>query len=146
MEKITIGIDPDTDKNGVAVWSVTEKKFHLISGLKFWGLINLLKHHKSWGDDLFVLIDSGHLIKKSNFHGSKGQSKQVGEKIARNVGRSEQNGILIKDFCDRENIRCEFRKPSGKWDSNYFKKVTGWQQRTNQDMRDAAKLVFGSTF
>ena len=90
-----------------------------------------------------VVIEAGWLHKKSNWHGRAGQTKSVGEKIAKSVGRNHQVGILLKEYCEIKGIKHTLVKPKGKVKADYFKKLTGYTKRTNQDQRDAGMLVFG---
>lgn len=137
---IYIGIDPDTDKSGVAIYNTGTKKLKEVKALSFWDLIDELD---SWTIPIHVIIEAGWLIKKSNWHTSQGQTKAVGETIAKNVGANHQVGKLIEKFCIQENIEYTLREPRGKVTDETFKKLTKWTEKTNQDMRDAAMLVYG---
>jgi hypothetical protein len=144
---IYIGIDPDIEASGVAFWKPDFNEFDYIKNMSFWDVIDVLKDcsfQKTISDFNFtVIIEAGWLISKSNWHGRTYQSKSVGEKIAKNVGSNHQIGILIAEYCDRYGITYELKKPLGKVKSDYFKKITGYTKRTNQDQRDAAMLVYG---
>ncbi len=137
--KIIVGIDPDIDKSGFAVWNSHQQSFVEITALPFFDLIERLE----WLGDVTVVVEAGWLIKKSNFHGRKGQSKAVGEKIAKAVGANHQVGKLLVEWCRSNNIDVVEIKPLGKVDSDKFKMMTGWHDRTNSEHRDAAMLVFG---
>lgn len=136
-----IGIDPDTDKSGFAVWDCRLKRFHSITALKFWDLHSAISEFY-WNYKVHVIIDAGWLNKKSNFHHRPYQSKQTGEKISEKVGRNHQVGILIHEFCEDLGISNNLHYPSGKINQQHFTRITKYQGRTNQDMRDAAMLVY----
>lgn len=136
---IYIGIDPDIDNNGIACWDSETKEFDYIKNMSFWDVIN---EFECWNIPINVVIEAGWLHSKSNWHGKAYQSKNVGEKIAKNVGANHQVGILIAEYCDINNINFRLIKPQRKVKSDYFKKLTGYTKRTNQDQRDAAMLVF----
>ena len=140
---INIGIDPDTEKSGSAVWSTTEKAFKDISTLAFFDLIALIERYNEKGFELIVFIEAGWLIKKSNWHVKKGQKKSVGEKIAKDVGANHQVGKLIAEYCENKKITYALIKPQGKKNKAEFKRITGWEKVTNPEKRDAAMLVFG---
>jgi len=133
---IYLGIDPDVDKSGVAIWNTETKKFKLLKALDFFDVLALLKTKQS---DM-VIIEAGWLIKKSNFHFAK--NKIIGERIAKNVGANHQIGKLIEKFCIRENITYRLIKPKGKITSYQFEKLTK-NKIKNQDIIDSAMLVFG---
>lgn len=139
-EKIYIGIDPDVDLCGIACWDAETKSFDYIKKMGFWDIIEEIK---LWNIPLHLVIEAGWLIKKSNFHTHPKQGKRVGERIAKNVGSNHQIGKLLYEYCNRKKITVTLVKPQGKIKAETFKNLTKWQTRTNQDMRDAAMLVFG---
>lgn len=137
---IHIGIDPDTEKSGVACWDSELKAFDYIKTMSFWEII---EEFALWNIPFKVHIEAGWLIKKSNWHANKKQSKIVGEKIAKNVGSNHQVGILLKEYCEHNNIEYRLVKPKGKLNAKTFKNITGYEDSTNPEKRDAGMLVFG---
>jgi len=137
--KIHIGIDPDVELSGVAVWD-SERKDMDIYKLEFWQSISEIE---SYLIPVHVYIEAGWLIKKSNWHNKSVQSKVVGEKIAKNVGANHQVGKLFYSYCIKKRIPVTLVKPKGKINNEIFKKITGWKRSSNQEMRDAAMLVYG---
>ena len=144
---IYIGIDPDVSDNGIAFWKPDFNDFDYMKNMSFWDVIEELEacnFQKTISNfDFTVVIESGWLLSKSNWHGKVYQSKSVGERIAKNVGSNHQVGILITEYCEIKNINFRLVKPHGKINADYFKKLTGYKKRTNQDQRDAAMLVYG---
>ncbi len=138
--KIYIGIDPDTEASGVALWDSHEKNYDYITTMSFWELISELKQ---WIIPIHIYIEAGWLISKSNWHDKPGQTKTIGEKIAKAVGSNHQIGKLIMEYCKIKNIPYTLTLPQGKFNAKTFKSITKWQKPTNQDMRDAAMLVYG---
>mgnify|MGYP000335375459 CR=1 FL=1 len=138
---IYIGIDPDVDKSGFAVWDSRNRTFKEI---ETYGFFDLIQKMNSFDSEIQVVIEAGWLISKSNFHGRKGQPKSVGEKIAKSVGANHQVGKLFVEWCRFNNIRFREIKPQGKINSVDFKRLTGWPKRTNSEQRDSAMLIFGS--
>lgn len=141
MRRLVIGIDPDTIKSGYAEWDV-EQRLLTVSSYTFFEIFDLLQ--SSVEEILLVRIEAGWLNKKSNFHGRYGQSKAVGEKIAKSVGSNHEAGKKLVEMCDYLNIPYELVKPLGTKgiDSKKFNSITKFKGRTNQDMRDAGMLVF----
>lgn len=142
---IYIGIDPDTDKNGVAIWDSTTKKLEL-QNMKFWDLIEDIKIIYFNDPSVKIVIEGGWLNKKSNWHAAK--SKGISDMISKKVGRNHQVGMLIGELCERNGIDYEIMKPlklvkGKKMDAKTFKLITKYEGRTNPETRDAALLVFG---
>lgn len=134
---IYIGIDPDVDKSGVAVWDKSNKTLELYN-MTMPELIDKLKRYNS---SIYVVIEAGWLINKSNWHTAHGQYRR--EKIAKNVGENHASGKIIEQFCKHLGISYELMKPKGKIDQQTFKNMTKVIKRTNQEQRDAAMLVYG---
>lgn len=145
-----LGVDPDTEKSGVALWDRLEQRFIFITNLDFWSLVefiksgHLLKHGdiEGWSHINFkVVVDAGWLVEKTNFHHNV-KNPKVREKMSMNIGRNHQVGILIVDYCKRHGFNHELHEPSGKLDARTFRNITKWNAQTNQDNRDAAMIVF----
>ena len=134
--KIYIGIDPDSVKSGVATYDIDDKHldFELLS---FWDLIDELD---SYLVPIHVVLEAGHLIKKSNWHGAK--NVFTAAKIGKNVGNNHQVGKLLEEYLIKKNISYELKKPIGKMNAEDFNRYWGWKTRTNQEVRDAAMLIF----
>jgi hypothetical protein len=141
MKDIYIGIDPDIERSGVAILDAHNKML-VLKNLTFWQLYDFL--HNNSERILVVRIEAGWLNHKSNWHTCSGQSKTAGEKIARNVGMNHATGILICQMCVfLEILYEEVRPTSHKVDAKLFKSITKYEDKTNQEQRDAAMLVFG---
>lgn len=138
--KLIIGIDPDLDKSGVALYR--EDKSLELKCLSFPDVLSLFDEHQCSIQK--VVIESGWLIKKSNWHG--GKKIQIGERQAKNVGENHAVGKLL-DCCARaKGLEVQLLNPKGKFDAEKFKRYTGYQGRTNQEVRDAGMLVYGMSF
>lgn len=137
MKKIIyIGIDPDITLNGVAVYDREDGSLEL-SNLSFWDLIEEIK---SYLVPIHVVIEGGHLIKKSNWHGQK--NVYTAARIGKNVGSNHQVGKLLVEYCERECISHEVVPPKGKVSHQYFCSIWGLKKgKTNQEQRDAAMLI-----
>jgi hypothetical protein len=149
---IYIGIDPDIDKSGVAIYDKSKPKGSDLTLLKlsFFDLLHLLdlectkqlptgEHQK-----VSIVIEAGWLNYKSNYHYSR--TKAIGERIAKNVGENHAVGKLIEQYCKRNRYTYLLKRPSKstpKRSAQLFTKYTGYKERTNQEMRDAAMLVYG---
>lgn len=150
IKHITLGIDPDSDKIGVATYNTTTKEVKTYS-LKFFELYDTLLKLKE--DINTVKIEAGWLNKKSNFHFAK--SPHIAENIANKVGRNAEVGRKIVEMCIYLNIPYQTIKPFGKiWKTKSGKishneltmllKQKGlWigKDKTNQDQRDAILIA-----
>lgn len=140
MSKIWIGIDPDTDKNGVAIWYKDSKEL-VLKNLRFFELFSLLSELKT-AFDIQVVVDAGWL-NKSNFHAVFG-NKNINAKIGERVGANHEVGKKIVEMCEFLNLPASLNKPTKtKSNAERFKAITGYVGRTNQETRDAGLLVFG---
>ena len=150
MEKKTIfiGIDPDTKKSGVAVYTeypLINDIFQL-SNLSFFELfvflLNWLTYANKAEQKILVIIDAGWL-NKSNFHVT-GTNKKINGKIGERVGANHETGKKIVEMCEFLNIDHKLHKPTkSKVNADFFAKITNYKGRTNQDQRDAGMLVYG---
>lgn len=158
---IYIGIDPDVDKSGVAIFDSDTKSFDDITTMSFWDLVEYIE---GWLIPITVVIEHCWHDNKANFHGRYAQSKSVGETIGKHVGANHQVGRLLEEYCMTHDVDYDLVKPltfseknvyrmiaktklytkeqtPNKIKSDTFKKVTGYQDRTNQEGRDAALIV-----
>lgn len=135
-----IGIDPDVKKCGFAILG---DNYFSAYPLAFWDLIAQLQNYVKQREDVKVFLEAGWLNKKSNWHGG---NFAVAQKIARAVGENHQTGKLIEEFLKENCIDYELIRPSrSKTSPEQFKRLTNIDIR-NQDVVDAAMLVWGRKF
>lgn len=152
-----IGIDPDTEKSGVALLDTSD--FHLeLQTLTFPELIDriiyLRDKSRFSSKSLHVVVEAGWKNSKSNFHGYYGRR---GEKIAKNVGANHETGKKIIEICVHWGIPVAemaplplkiggmymWSGPDGKITHEELVAVTGIKKsRSNQEERDAALLAW----
>ena len=114
-ENILIGIDPDTEKSGVAIKHDVLELYNF----NFFQLYDFLYNFKD--KNIKVYIECGFL---------NGGNRHIAKKIC--------------EMC--EYLKIEFiqvRPTKAKCNSDYFKKITGYKKRTNQEQRDALMLIWG---
>lgn len=141
---IYCGIDPDTIKSGLALWDTETRKFLQMSAASFYDVLEILA---ALSDDDKVIIEAGWLNKVSNYHHVKekniAKAIAVGNRISKNVGANHQIGKLFEEYCKRMGISYTLYKPKrSKTLPMEFTKLTGLICK-NQDMIDAAMLVYG---
>ena len=136
---IYIGIDPDVEKSGVAIWDSSRKRFLDITELNFFDTLNTLQKVKPNK----IIIEAGFLIPIKNWH--KADNKGSSDTIAYQVGRNQQVAYLLGEFCERMKMKFQFVPPKGKITKELFKTYTGidFKHKSDQDKIDAAMLVFG---
>jgi hypothetical protein len=138
-KKILIGIDPDTEKSGVAIKSDELKLYNMT----FFELYDFLTTFKPETEIIKVYIECGFL-NGGNRHQVSGGSIALNSKIGERIGANHEVAKKICEMC--EHLKIEFiqvRPTITKTNSDYFKKITGYSKRTNQEQRDACLLIWG---
>ena len=135
---ITVGIDPDSDKYGVAFY--VDGKLQSLRMMDI-GLIALWIAGMRGKDIQFGIEDvlSKSCVYSRNSHESKAAQSNIGVKI----GRCQQSQKAIMDLLEAYEIpyklfRPNFRNWAKTKNKPQFEKVTGWQGKSNQDTRSAA--------
>lgn len=149
----TIGIDPDVEKNGVAI--VEKETRHLeCAALTFAQTLDYLQwvvsRASEVGASVKVYVEAGWL-NRTNWHLSKWDNR--GQVVAKGVsqGRNEQVSRLLGEMCEAYGLQWQFIKPLRKIWSGPNRKITHDELcavtglvygRTNQEMRDAALIAW----
>lgn len=139
---IYIGIDPDTDKSGVAIYCGIHKKIELYN-LELPQLIEKIKNYEKISkQEILVVIEKGE-NNKSIFHTSK--TKAIAGAIGVKVGKNFQVTSEIEKFMIYLGIRYEFFTPNKhtpKWNHKFAKSMFGFDgDRSNQEQRDALRCI-----
>ncbi|MCC9016957.1 hypothetical protein [Flavobacterium lipolyticum] len=139
-EKYLIGIDPDVDKSGVAFLNANQLQ---LDNLTFFELFDYFKEKKSQFPELEVYVECGFL-NKSNWHKRHDRSAAFNSKIGEHTGANFETAKKIVEMCEYLKITHYKVKPTQhKISNNYFKEITGFTGRTNQEQRDAFMLIYG---
>ncbi len=73
----------------------------------------------------------------------QGQTKDAGERIGKNVGANHEAGRKIEEMLQYLKIPYELIQPrNNKINADFFRRITGYPGKTNQDMRDSAMLIW----
>ena len=144
MSKIFIGIDPDLDKSGYC--SMNGKEVVELTTLEFFQMIEKIKTLADFADNnnlsIQVIIEAGWLNATKSYHAAI--NKSVAARIGANVGENHATGKLLEQAMLFYGIPYKLVKPTtAKWNADFFKQVTKLTRRTNQEERDALKLVWG---
>lgn len=171
MIEVFIGIDPGKN-NGVAIWSVTGKKYLSLETLDFWDVLNQLDDCKKKYVVHSVVIENPNL-NKPVFMDSKQKStvtnafnnmrkyarrqddlfdqykdvvlseNRILATKAQRVGMNKQYSKLLIEYCNRIGLKInEIRPYLSKLNAKEFAALTKWEGRTNEHNRDAARLVY----
>ncbi len=141
MTHFIIGIDPDLDKNGVAI--THDGKIIALEALMFPVLLELAEQYKA--TSTFILEDV-EFDKPTYIR--PGTNAAMMRKISQNVGQVK--GTARQLFNCLEYMGCKVKKVKplagsvkrkAKKDAKYFNQVFGWTGPTNEDKRDAAMLA-----
>lgn len=144
---IQIGIDPDIEKPGVAI--IEDGKYAAVTSMTMPELFDLIASHRGNANVVFHVEDVNTDSATYYRHRPGAISKQnVQNKISQHVGMCKAAAKTICHVIEHYDCRLIMVKPksrahkTAKHEADYFKRITGWQGRTNQDSRDAAMLIF----
>lgn len=141
---IHIGIDPDLQKNGVAI--MENGQYKEIISLSFPELLELIFESKNDAGVLFVVEDVNK--HKPTFFKKSVRGQGALNKVSQNVGMVKAVGQKIIEMLEFNNVPYELCPPlkgtlkKCKEDAKLFNKLTGWTERTNADKRDAAMMIY----
>lgn len=154
---IYIGIDPDVEKNGVAMLEAETRKL-TIKQLPFAETIdycvtlyNVVKEKASvLGTGFKVIIEAGWM-NRGNWHLQRWDGRNGAAAKGVDQGRNEQTSRLIGEMMEHYGVPYEFKRPLIKCWAGHERKITKEELeditgqalgRTNQEGRDAALLAW----
>ena len=132
---ITIGIDPDSEAHGVAIYM--GDKLTSIQTMTLIEIIHLIDETMS--ETVFSIENT--LANNFIYARNANKNKKIEQTIARSVGRCQQAQLELQRVLDWKEIPYVLHKPQkGNWAKNkdQFEKITGWSGRSNADTRSAA--------
>jgi hypothetical protein len=134
LNQLIIGIDPGVN-TGFA--TSVDGKLLKVASMRIDEAMALVASHQRMGTVKLVVYEDARLRK---WFGSKGREALQG------AGSVKRDSQIWADFL--AGLGCATlalapQKGASKWSSDYFKRVTGWAERTNQHGRDAAVLILG---
>lgn len=138
-----IGIDPDTDKSGVA--TMENGKYVTLECLTLSELIDLFQKHSKDKNTVFVVEDV--LAHKPTFRRGD-HSQAVRNNISQKVGMVKASCKMIVSMLEQYQCNYEMCRPlkgfakKAKTNAEFFNRITGWTGKTNSDKRDAAMLIY----
>lgn len=89
-----------------------------------------------------IIVEVAHHAPTFRHLKAEGQNAHTLSKIARNVGQVTREAQLLVEGLKRLGYTVVEVKPQGKKNQAEFKRITGWQKRTNAHERDAGMMAF----
>jgi hypothetical protein len=137
--KKLIGIDPDVQKSGVAIWE--GKKLVSLHSLPLADLVRFLQSNPS---DM-IIIEAGWM-NGGNWHIAPGMPAKKVAAMGADVGANHQICKDIGQICAALNLPYKFKQPSKNnlWKTNakLFQQITRWTGQSNPETRDAAMIAY----
>lgn len=164
MKDIIIGIDPDIERDGVAILH-PKSKLVSVHATTFGKTLNILQQTAidalAQGSDFIVVIEAGWK-NKGNFHLTARDTRPVIAAKGVAQGRNHQRGIDIQEYCEYNHIPYKLQTPLRKCWRGHDRKITqaeierfmgklrttdknGRQCMPNQEQRDAALLAWNES-
>lgn len=148
MSKYVIGVDPDSDAHGVAIY-----KDGKLTELKSMSLMQLMTYLQNLNQTLefgeWIEFHIEDVCANNATFGKKGiKNGKAATTISRSLGKCQQSQIELErmiahlfgnDEITKHKISKAWKDVNGK---KQFQKVTGWTGRSNEDTRSAAYFGF----
>jgi len=142
---IVIGLDPGTT-TGLAVWDTIERKLRVV---KSCGIVTAMDDVAMWRDhgdrSALVIFEDARTLRVTGGRMEEEQ-KKYGAAVREGVGSIKRDCAIWEEFLEVLGLPYQCKKwtrGTTKWDADYFKRITGWEAKTNSHARDAAVIVFG---
>lgn len=141
MSRIIIGIDPDANLHGVAIFVDGQ-----LQALRKMMLPEIMCYIQEVRRDNEIFVSMENVLHTNAVfpeHAQKNMRKHA--KVANNIGRCQQSCIeLVRLFTYLEVPHQLVRPTAGNWAHNksLFEKATGWKGTSNEDTRSAAYFGF----
>ena len=147
-----IGIDPDTDKSGVAVLNVSLHQLEIRS-LPFPELLEYLvqcrQNELHNGCKVIVVVEASWKI-STNWHTKRGESIRTAARKGKDAGRCHEVGRKIVECArhygfevvEKLPLKKIWKGPDGKITHEEMSVFIKMPKRSNQEQRDAALLAW----
>ena len=132
-----IGIDTGVN-TGVAVWQ--DGELLAVESMTITQAMRFIQDFDNKRGIVKLYIEDAR--KWIGFHG---KTKATQARL-QGAGSVKRDAKIWEDWCKENGYEVVFVKPMGKGlkkSADEFKRITGWQGRTNEHARDAAMIVYG---
>ncbi len=139
MNKMIIGVDPDSEKSGFAAYYNGK-----LVELTCYSLIDIYQFIKceltDSNQEIELHIENVKGVKGIFAQRTSGKNKGVALMMAQNVGMCKQVQTEIERIASSLSVKVVHHQVSKMWkkDKSQFEKLTGWTGRSNEDGRSAA--------
>ena len=145
MSTLWIGVDPGK-KTGVAYWHDYAEKLEVLPAWPFWKAWHevraTVRRAQKQGMSVCAVVEDP--TQNAPVWSRGGQHGRKHIKIAQNVGSNKRDAQLWVSGLERLGIEVKKVRPEkSKWSRSTFENITGYEGRTSEHGRDAARLVFG---
>lgn len=138
---IAVGIDPGVH-TGFAVWTAPERRFLQVRELSIHRAFAEVEILATAFPEFVVIFEDAR--KRQWF----GNADKRGAAAREGVGSVKRDCGIWEEYLEDRGFCYVARRPtagSTKWKQEDFRRITGWQPKTNEHARDAGVLVFGYT-
>lgn len=144
-----LGIDPDSEKSGLAVLEIATKQIH-VEAIVFPKLVDFLRTSVNLYPNMLLVVEAGWL-NGSNWHLNPRDTKAMAAAKGNAVGRNHEVARKIAEMARYYGLEVKEVKPLKKCWLGKDGKITheeitsfipGLQSRTNQEMRDSILLCW----
>ena len=137
---ICVGIDPGI-RTGLAVWDTTSRQFLDVRCSGIVDAMDYLRDLQSQRQIGCVVFEDAR--KRKWIPRERDLAQMKGR--AMGAGSVRRDSAIWEEWCEHyeiDHIAVPPRSGLTKWTDDYFRRVTGYDRRTNEHGRDAAMLVF----
>jgi hypothetical protein len=143
MRKIVVGVDPDADKHGVAVYiDGVLAELAMLHGLD---IVKKFDKINPMGSADIVFHIENVMANQFVYARNTKQSKAAQSKVAMHIGRCQQAQVELIRLLDAFELPYVLHNPQkGNWakQKEIFERLTGWTKQSNDDTRAAAYFGF----
>lgn len=136
---IIIGIDPDSNKHGVAVYR-DDGKIAQLHSMALFGLFDLIIKLRE-KDDIQIHIENVCAI-NTTFNKQFVKNRRAETTVSRSIGMCQQSQVELERMAQYLGVEVVKHPISSKWkDAEKGKEILaklGWQGKSNEDTRSAA--------
>ena len=140
MNKVIIGVDPDSDKHGIAQY--IDGKLTGLYSFRLMQIPSLIDCARSNGCKIEFHIENV-CANNSTFRKKGVKNAKANQAVTRGIGKCQQAQIELERLLGYYDVKVFHHKISKIWKSaqtgkKQFEKITGWNKRSNEDTRSAA--------
>ena len=139
--KIIVGIDPDSDRHGYAVYK--DRKLIVCASAC---TVEIIQNYLPDFNPLATIFSIENVMQNQFVYArNRKVTKAAESKVAMHIGRCQQAQLELMKWLDYYKIPYVLHAPQkGNWSDKkeLFEKITGWTGRSNPDSRAAAFFGF----